>query len=118
MATADQIVALLKSYGEKDDVRFLSVAMQIAAHEARQGHKTMAKELMDLIDHVKEKRSAIAVAGHPIPIVRPKGELSGLLSATFSKDRLRDVVMPQVLHNVWSRFCWNSGNGTRFKRMA
>ncbi|MBF0427633.1 MAG: ATP-binding protein [Magnetococcales bacterium] len=99
MATAEQIVALLKSYSDKDDVRFLSVAMQIAAHESRQGHKTMAKELMDLIDRVKENRSSIPVNNDPIPIIRPKGELTGLLTANFSKDRIGDLAVSLELKN-------------------
>ncbi len=97
MATASQIVALLKCYGEKDDVRFLSIAMQIAAHEARQGHKTMANELMTLIDQIKEKQSTFSVSGSPIPIIRPKGELAGLLTASFTKDKLRELVIPLEL---------------------
>ena len=35
MASADQLKALLKSHLEGDDERFFSVAMQVAAHEAK-----------------------------------------------------------------------------------
>jgi SpoVK/Ycf46/Vps4 family AAA+-type ATPase len=103
MAKADQIVALLKSYGENDETRFLSVAMQIAAHEARQGHKVIARELRDLIDTVKEKRSSVSVTGSPVPIIRPKGELAGLLSASFSKNSLRELVITSELRERLER---------------
>ena len=48
MASADQIKALLKSHLEHDDQRFFSVAMQVAAHEAKLGHGQLAIELRDL----------------------------------------------------------------------
>jgi len=38
MASADQLKALLKSHLEGDDQRFFSVAMELAAHEAKLGH--------------------------------------------------------------------------------
>ena len=38
MASADQLKALLSSHLEGDDERFFSVAMQLAAHEAKLGH--------------------------------------------------------------------------------
>ena len=38
MASAEQLKALLKSHLEGDEDRFFSVAMQVAAHEARLGH--------------------------------------------------------------------------------
>ncbi len=55
MATADQVKALIKSHSEGDDSRFYSVAIQMAAHAARQGHSNLAQELRTLIDDAKEK---------------------------------------------------------------
>jgi hypothetical protein len=40
MPSADQVKALIASLTEGDDAHFYSVAMQIAAHEARLGHVT------------------------------------------------------------------------------
>ena len=37
--------ALLKSHIDGEDDRFFSVAMQVAAHEARLGHGKLATEL-------------------------------------------------------------------------
>ena len=53
MATADQLKALFKSYGEGDQDRFLSIGMQIAAHEARAGKTRVADPLRSLIDNAK-----------------------------------------------------------------
>ena len=44
MASADQLKALLRSFVDRDDAQFLSVAMQVAAYEARRGHTKLADE--------------------------------------------------------------------------
>lgn len=93
MATSEQIKALLKSYAESDEARFFSVAMQIAAHEARVGHGVLAKELRALIDEAKSRRNALFVDKKAIPIFQPQGELSNLLTASFPKIRLSDMVL-------------------------
>lgn len=57
MASAEQIKALLKSHMNGDDSHFLSVAMQVAAHEAKLGHGKLAEELRDMVDAAKTRRS-------------------------------------------------------------
>jgi hypothetical protein len=42
MPSADQLKALLKAYASGDDAQFHSIAMQIAASEARNGHGRLA----------------------------------------------------------------------------
>ena len=87
MASAEQIKALLKSHLEGDDDRFFSVAMQVAAHEARRGHGRFAQELRAIIDKAKSGyavRSGIGrVPVAPVPIGRPRGELAELLEASI-----------------------------------
>lgn len=56
MASADQLKALLDSFVERNDQRFLSVVMQVAAHEARLGHGKLAEELRAAIDQAKSRR--------------------------------------------------------------
>ena len=48
MTISRHIVALLQSHIAGDEERFLSVATQLAAHEARQGHGKLAQELREL----------------------------------------------------------------------
>jgi len=43
MASFDQLKALIKSHISRDDGQFLSVAMQLAAHEAKLGHGKLAE---------------------------------------------------------------------------
>jgi SpoVK/Ycf46/Vps4 family AAA+-type ATPase len=92
MSTARQIVALLKSHVEGDDAQFLSVAMQVAAQEARQGHGKIAQEIRALIDQAKERNSAVRRTG-AIPLAQPKGELAALLSVAYPDVRLAGMVL-------------------------
>lgn len=50
MATAEQIKSLIRSFSSDDKERFFTIALQVAAHEARQGHVALANEIRDLID--------------------------------------------------------------------
>ncbi len=94
VATAEQLKALVRSYGEGDDAQFLSVAMQVAAHAARQGHGKLAQELRALIDEVKARGHAgQGRPGRATPLAQPRGELSGLVSATYPMTRLGDMVL-------------------------
>jgi SpoVK/Ycf46/Vps4 family AAA+-type ATPase len=89
MPSADQVKALIESFVEGDDQRFFSVAMQVAAHEARLGHGKLAEELRAVIDKAKRRRSVV----HPVPISRPRGELGSLLSVSYPKARLVQLVV-------------------------
>ena len=103
MTTARHIVTLLKSYIAGDEDRFLATAMQLAAHEARQGHGKLAQELKELVDAAKEKQSAMVRQGGPVPLVQPKGELAGLLSAGYPDTRLTDMILPKDIQGRLER---------------
>lgn len=97
MPTAEQVKALLKSYIEKDEPRFFSIAMQIAANEARQGHGKFAEELRSLIDEARSQNPFAKPEAQPIPISRPRGELAGLLHVSYPHDRISDMVLSQII---------------------
>jgi SpoVK/Ycf46/Vps4 family AAA+-type ATPase len=104
MTTARHIVALLQSHVTGDEERFLSVATQLAAHEARQGHGRLAQELRELIDSAKGKSATVARRGSgPVPIAQPKGELTSLLAARYSDIRLNSMVLSSDLHDRLGR---------------
>ena len=94
MSTARHIKALLKSYVEGQEQEFHSAALQMAAHEARLGHRKLAQEIKELVDQAKEKHSAVEQKKGPVPLVQPKGELANLLSAEYPDTRLSDMVLP------------------------
>src|SRR5208282_5474386 len=79
-------------YAEGDDDRFITVSLQVAAHAARKGQGKLAQDLRELIDEAKSRQSARPL--QPVPIAKATGELSGLLSASYSKVRLNDMVLP------------------------
>jgi hypothetical protein len=55
MSTARHVLALLRSHVEGEEQQFYSAALQMAAHEARQGHGKLAQEIRALIEQAKEK---------------------------------------------------------------
>ena len=93
MASAEHLKALLRSHLEGDNDRFISVAMQVAGHEARLGHGKLATDLRDIIDQAKSRRGA----GSTVPIARPRGELANLLEASYPKARLGDMILGETL---------------------
>jgi SpoVK/Ycf46/Vps4 family AAA+-type ATPase len=103
MTTARHIVSLLKSHIAGDEDRFLSTVMQLAAHEARQGHAKLAQELKELVDAAKSKAPTIERASGPVPLVQPKGELAGLLSARYPETRLPDMIVPDQIRTRLER---------------
>lgn len=92
MATAAQLKSLLKSYSEADGERFLAVATQIAAHAARTGKSKLAAELKDLLSEIRGRQTDQKVGG-AVPIARPHGELAALLSVSYPKTRLSEMVL-------------------------
>lgn len=104
MATAKQIIAMLSSHVQRDEEQFLSIALQVAANEARRGRKEVADELRRLVDAARRngdrEASRRPSAGDvTIPITRPRGELQNLLSATYPKTRLADMVLRPEMRN-------------------
>lgn len=98
MASGDHLKALLKSHIDGDERHFYAIAMQLAAHEAKQGHIRLADELRKLIDVAKSQRN-IDSHSQPIPIAKPRGELASLLQASYPKNRLGDMVLADSVAN-------------------
>ncbi|ASJ72810.1 AAA family ATPase [Granulosicoccus antarcticus] len=98
MASASQLKALLESHLKGDDERFYSVAMQVAAHEAKRGHGKLAEELRSLVDRTKEARGVESLeSAQATPISRPRGELANLLAVSYPKARMGDMVLSDEL---------------------
>ncbi len=101
MPSADQLKALLKAYAQGNDPQFQSIAMQIAAGEARQGHGKLAEELKSIIDQAKVRLPVVGTT--PIPLARPRGEVADLLSVTYPSIRLKDLTFAPKLSNALQR---------------
>lgn len=89
MASSTQLKALMQSHIDKDDDRFLSIALQVAAHEARNGHGKLAQELKQLVDKAKKKSQN----NHPVSIASGIKDSSGLLTTSHPKLRFSDLIV-------------------------
>lgn len=104
MAASDQIKSLIQSFGEGDESRFFSTALQIAASEARQGHTTFAQELKQLIDKAKKERSVSLVnPGKILPLSVPKRELNELIEVFQPKIKMADMVLAPIVKEALNK---------------
>ena len=98
MANGEQIKALLQSHIEGNEPHFYSVAMQVAAREARRGHGRLAEDLRTLIERGKN-----GVARDGMERASGAKELAGLLMVSEPKTRLSDMVLSENLHGQIQR---------------
>ena len=89
MATADQIKSLVKYHVERDDEKFKTVSLQIAAHEARIGHDAFAREIKGLIDKNQK-------------VVQLKNQNS-LLTFSMPREKLSELVVSDVIYEKLMR---------------
>ena len=99
MASSNQIKALMQSHIDRDDDRFLSVALQLAAHEARNGHGKFAQELKGLVDKAKKNN----VKNVPVSIATGIRDASGLLTTTHPKLRFSDLIVSDLVKGKLER---------------
>lgn len=95
MSNVKQIVAMLRSRAEGDEDAFFSIALQIAASEARQGRRETAQELRAEIDKARARNTRGASV--PIAFAMPRGGLEGLLEMREPRYKLKDVVLNDLL---------------------
>lgn len=98
MASSEQLKALIRSHISRDDGHFLSVAMQVAAHEAKLGHGKLAEELRLMLDAAKSRLGQDA-SGKLVAIgsaAKPRGELANLLTVSHPANRLADMVLDDL----------------------
>lgn len=84
MATIEQIKALMRMHFENNNEKFKTIALQIAAHEAKLGHTASAREIKDIVQN---------------PQNSTKGKISKLnnkfdmLEQRYCEDELNDLVV-------------------------
>lgn len=94
MSNGSQLLALMKSHIKGDDDHFYSVALQVAAHEARQGHAKLAQELKALVDAGRKEQGRPKIRNRsPLPLAQPKGDLASLVDVHYSDVRLTSMVL-------------------------
>lgn len=92
MATANQLKMLVKSHFEDNNERFNTIALQIAAHEARLGHTNLANDIRKIIESSKNNRPRLKSID---------SNLQGLFLEIYPQERLSDlVVAPQIKERI------------------
>lgn len=95
MATADQIKSLVKAYVDRNDEKFKTVVLQIAAHEAKLGHDNFARELKLQIDKLGSKRSSIVQLTSQNPMLllsNPNYDLSELIVSNDISEKIQRIL--------------------------
>ncbi len=83
MATAEQLKSLIQTHFNNDKERFSSLALQVAAYEARQGHTSLAHEIREIVD--ESKKSFVKV----IPLHK---DLEDLVLLSTPQERLINLI--------------------------
>lgn len=96
MSNVKQILALLQSKAEGDEEQFYSIALQVAASEARQGRRTTADAIRATVERARlAKPTAVTVA-----FSKPRGDLEGLFEHREPRYVLSDVVLQKTLRDT------------------
>ena len=83
MAKAENILSLIKSHYDNESERFTTLALQIAAQEAKAGHIVTANQIKKLIEKAKESRSRNKTFSP---------ELQGLINENVPSVTLNDII--------------------------
>ncbi|KZS42934.1 ATPase [Aquimarina aggregata] len=94
MATAEQIKSLLQSHYKNDNERFTSIALQVAAHEARKGNMSIAKDIKSLVD--KSKSGGFKV-------IKLNKDISDLVLVYHPENRLNELILSNEVSNKLQR---------------
>lgn len=90
MATAEQIKSLINSHFSGSDERFATIALQIAAHEARSGRTNVAEEIKRIVDQSKSRTLKL----NPF-----QKDLQGLIIESIPNKKLNDLVISNDIKN-------------------
>lgn len=95
MASAEQIKALIRSHFSENPEQFTSIALQVAAHEARQGHNELAFEIRQLVDKAKLRTVVVNFPNNLSGLVyseKPQIPLEALVLNEEMKARIERII--------------------------
>lgn len=101
MASSELIQELIRAHVDRNDQRFRTIAIQLAAREARAGHRLVAGRIRDLLDEAG--MSAPQADQRPTPIARPTEDLRSVLSVSYPREKLDDIVLQGQLADALPR---------------
>lgn len=116
MATASQLKALLKSHVDSDSERFYSIALQVAAREARAGHHKVASEIKALVEK-GQKNSSRQTQQPSTPIrARLTPDLEGLLELCNPSTRFNELVVEDSTKDRLERIVYEQQQKSKLKK--
>ncbi len=107
MATAEQLKSLIRSHLDNDQERFYTVALQLAAHEARLGHDAVADDIRTMVDKAKASR---------MRVIRINRDLDDLVTASESRLRLGDLIVAPEMRARMQRILREYRHQTKLKK--
>lgn len=118
MASANQLKLLIKSHINKDDRKFLTTVLQIAAHEAKIGHANFADELRSLVE--KAKLSDIDENNYPKIFSSSTAVMTHTSTELFTVSHptvsLRDIILSESIRNKIIRFLDENKNSIKIRQ--
>ncbi len=95
MASAQQLIGLVKSHAEGDVDRFFDLAMQLSAAEEQKGHTRLAEQLRQWAN--AGRAPSASQTPKLTPITAPRGDLAQFLVASYPSERLNNVIVPTAI---------------------
>lgn len=90
MATAEQLKTLIRAHLGDDTERFFTTALQVAAHEASQGHTALAHDIREIVDKARRTASSNVLLKFP-------QELAGMVFKETTEVPQSTLVLPDAL---------------------
>ena len=96
MATADQILSLIRNHVNNDDTQFRKVALQISAVEARNGHAIIARTIQELL---RQKNTSSGT----VRLVSKNKEVDDLLLQLETYDDIKSLILSNSVEEKLDR---------------
>ena len=96
MATADQILSLIRNHINNDDAQFRKVALQISAVEARSGHAIIARTIQELL---RQKNTSLGT----VRLVSKNKEVDDLLLQLDTYDDINSLILSSSVEEKLER---------------
>lgn len=96
MATADQILSLIRNHVNNDDAQFRKVALQISAVEARSGHAIIARTIQELL---RQKNTSLGT----VRLVSKNKEVDDLLLQLDTYDDIKSLILSSSVEEKLER---------------
>ena len=96
MIATEQVVSLIRSHMDKDDVQFRKIAMQIAASEAKAGHRVAASR-------INEALLSRSFDGKLLKLKSLNSDISDLVIVADKHYQLKDLVVSSEISSKIDR---------------